>query len=148
MNITIEKFDIATLDECADLYMKTYAAEPWNESWESRDIVVDYIRKWYLNNYFIGFTGKQNGKIVAVSLGYRKPYIQGDEYCINDYFVDPDLQRQGIGGALMEGIKKELTTLNISSMILSTQRGIPAHAFYEKHGFFTLDDAIVMVGDV
>jgi len=148
MSITIENYDTAMLDECVDLYMKTYAAEPWNESWESRDIVVEYIRKWSSNNFFVGFVGKQNGNIVAVSLGYEKPYTKGAEYYINDYFVDPDLQRQGIGGALMEGIKKELAKKGIPSLMLSTQLGIPAHSFYEKLGFFTLDDAVVMVGDV
>ena len=148
MNMTIEKFNIYMLDEYVDLYMKTYSAEPWNESWESRDIVVEYIRKWASNNFFIGFAGKLDGKIIAASLGYEKPYTKGAEYYINDYIVDPILQRQGIGTAMMEGIKKELSSIGILAMMLSTQRGIPAHAFYEKLGFFTLVDTIVMVGDV
>ena len=148
MNMTIEKFNIKMLDECVDLYMKTYSAEPWNESWESRDIVVEYIRKWVSSNLFIGFAGKMDGKIIAACLGYEKPYGKGAEYYINDYIVDPDLQRQGFCAAMMEGIRKELSSIGIPAMMLSTRRGIPAHAFYEKLGFFTLEDTIVMVGDV
>ena len=148
MKMTIEKFDVSMLDECVDLYMKTYATEPWNEEWESRDVVVAYINKWISNNFFIGFVGKQSDKIIALCFGYLKPYTKGTEYYINDYIVDPDLQRQGIGIALMEGVKKELAVLGIPAMMLSTQRDIPAHAFYEKLDFFTLEDTIVMVGDV
>ena len=148
MEIIVCKFDDEMLDDCVDLYMKAYSCEPWNEKWESRDVVVDYLRKWASNNFFIGFVGKRDGEIVAVSFGYEKPYTAGAEYYINDYFVDPKLQRQGIGMMFMEGIKKQLENMGIPAMMLSTQKGIPAHAFYEKLGFFTLEDAVVMVGDV
>ena len=148
MSLTINKFDITTLDDCVDLYIKTYAAPPWNESWESRDVVVDYIRKWSSNNFFVGFVAKRDGKIVAVCFGYEQPYTKGAEYFINDFFVDPDLQRQGVGAALMDGVKDELKMLGIPAIMLRTNRGIPAHSFYEKLGFFTLDDAVVMVDDV
>jgi GNAT superfamily N-acetyltransferase len=136
------------IDEITELFIEAYKQEPWNESWESRDVVTGYIRKWASNNFFIGFAAKCGGKVVAVSLGSEKPYAKGAEYYINDYFVDPDLQRQGVGTALMKGIKNELENIGIPAIMLSTQRGIPAHAFYEKLEFFTLEDAIVMVGDV
>ena len=148
MNITIEKYDVSMLDECVDLYMKTYATEPWNEEWDSRDVVVDYISKWTSNNFFIGFVGKQNEKIIALCFGYEKPYTKGTEYYINDYIVDPDFQQQGVGTILMADVKKELAVFGIPAIMLSTQKGIPAHTFYEKLDFFTLEDTIVMVGDV
>ena len=142
--IIIGKFKIEMLDECVDLYMKTYSQEPWNESWESRDIISNFYKNHYANNYFAGFVAIKDEKIVAVSVGFLKPWIKGMEYYIDDFFVSSDYHRQGIGSEFMAGIRKELISQNIRAIILSTERNYPAHKFYETLDFKVLDDTIFL----
>jgi ribosomal protein S18 acetylase RimI-like enzyme len=144
MEVTVQRFDIERVDECVDLYMKTYSREPWNESWESRDVVTALFMNHYKNNYFIGYMAIKDEMVVGVSLGFTKPWIKGLEYYIDEFFIDPDCQRQGIGSKLMSDIKKDLIPMNIHAIILVTKRGYPAHTFYEKEGFNVLENLIFL----
>lgn len=142
--ITIQSFTIELLDECVDLYMKTYSQSPWNESWESRDIVVNFMKNHYENNYFIGFVALMDNAVVGVSLGFAKPWIQGMEYYIDDFFIDVDQHRKGIGTKFMEGIKQSLRSRNIHEIILNTESGYPSQAFYESVGFQVEKSLIIL----
>ena len=144
MDVTVQQFKIELVDECVDLYMKTYSQEPWNESWESRDAVTSLFMNHCENNYFIGYTAIKDKKVVGVSFGFSKPWIKGKEYYIDEFFIDPDCQRQGIGSELMSDIKDDLTSKGIRAIILATARGYPSHAFYEKEGFNVLENLIFL----
>jgi len=142
--ITIRKFTLEMLDECVDLYMKTYAQAPWNESWESRDVVANFYKNHYANNYFVGYVAMKDEKIAAISAGFLKPYIHGMEYYIDDFFVSTDYHRQGIGSKFMAAIKKELLSQNIHAIMLNTERGYPAQQFYERAGFEVDENLIIL----
>ena len=142
--ITVQRFCIERLDECIDLYMKTYSQEPWNESWKSRDVVSNFMQNHYKNNYFIGFVAQKNNKVAGVSLGFQKPWIKGIEYYIDEFFVDVDLHRQGIGTTFMAKIKEELLKRDIHAIILNTERGYPSQSFYEKIGFRVENSMIIL----
>ena len=143
-DITIRKFTLDMLDECTDLYMKTYSQEPWNESWDSSNIISDFYKNHYANNYFIGFVAIKDEKIVGVSVGFSKPYIKGMEYYIDDFFVPTGYQRQGIGSKFMTAIKNELIAQNIHAIMLGTERNYPSHKFYESLGFKASEDTITL----
>ena len=142
--IVIRDFTLDTLDKCVDLYMETYSQEPWNESWDSRDVIENFYRNHFANNYFLGFTAYKEEEIVGVCVGFLKPWAKGMEYYIDDFFVCSDYQGQGIGSEFMAAIKNNLASQNIHAIILSTQRGYPAQKFYEKMGFTALEDAVFM----
>jgi len=142
--ITTNNFTLDIVDACVDLYMKTYSQEPWNESWDSRDVVEKFYRNHFANNYFLGFVAYRGESLIGVCVGFLKPWIKGMEYYIDDFFVSSDYQGQGIGTAFMAAIKKELISQDIRAIILSTQRDYPAHKFYEKMGFSVLEDTIFL----
>jgi len=79
--IVVRTFDLGMLDDCVDLYMKTYSQEPWNETWDSRDVVASFYKNHYANNYFLGFAAVRDGEIVGVSVGFLKPYIKRASNC-------------------------------------------------------------------
>lgn len=133
--LTIKKFDIEMLDECVELYMKTYSQEPWNESWDSKDDVIHLIQNHYANNYFLGFVVVKDEKIVGVSIGFLKPWIKGMEYYIDEFFIHSDFHRQGIGSKFVAAIKNELCSQNIHAIMLNTERDYPSYKFYESIGF-------------
>jgi ribosomal protein S18 acetylase RimI-like enzyme len=124
--------------------MKTYSEEPWNESWESSEVVVNFFKNHYSNNYFVGFVAVKNKKIAAVSAGFLKPWIKGMEYYIDDFFVGIDYHRQGIGSTFMSAIKNELIAQNIHAIMLNTEREYPAYKFYESMGFTADKSAVIL----
>jgi GNAT superfamily N-acetyltransferase len=124
--------------------METYSKEPWNEHWESKTVFENFYKNHIANNYFLGYLAMKDEKIVGVNVGFLKPWIKGMEYYIDDFFVVPEYHRQGIGSEFMAGIKNELAAQNVRAIILSTQRGYPAHKFYENNGFTVIEDSIVL----
>lgn len=39
-------------------------------------------------NYFLGYVAIINEKIVGASIGYMKPWIEGIEYYVDQFFID------------------------------------------------------------
>ena len=65
-------------------------------------------------------------------------------------FVDDRYQRKGIGTRMFEYVKRELQEEpeEISNIVLTTMRGYPSVAFYEKNGFHIEECVIFMEGIV
>ena len=75
------------------------------------------------------------GKLCAVSIGQIKHWWQGTEYYLDELFVDPDLQGQGLGSLLLRMIEKDIQNCGISGIFLQTENDKPAYAFYQKRDF-------------
>ena len=61
------------IDDCVDLYIETFTKEPWNDIYESREQVVRFFYNHFNNNYFVGYVALLDNKIVALSIGMKKP---------------------------------------------------------------------------
>jgi Acetyltransferases len=142
--LKVIKLEEYMIDECVDLYMDTFSKEPWNDEYESRQQVVDFFNNHFKNNYFLGYVAIIDKKIIALSIGMKKPWIKGMEYYIDEFCVSHLMQGQGIGSEFL----KEIEILNeadgIDGMILNTEKGYPSHNFYIKNGFKTINDLIVL----
>ena len=58
---------------------------------------------------------------------------------VEDLCIDPTRQRKGYGSAMISLLRKEALSLGCDCIMLSTQRGYPAHDFYLKNGFTEVD---------
>ncbi|MNP29132.1 Acetyltransferase (GNAT) family protein [compost metagenome] len=96
------------------------------------------------NNYFLGYIGLVNNKIVALSIGMKKPWICGMEYYIDEFCISYDYQGEGIGSLFLNHIEKLLLDENVQGMILNTEKDYPSCKFYEKNGFRPLGNLIVL----
>jgi GNAT superfamily N-acetyltransferase len=132
-------FNLSMLQECINLYQQVFSKEPWFEQ-NSYSDVERYFLTFLENNKFVGYVIKNNEKIIAVSLGFLKPWIKGEEYYIDQFYVDYDLQGKGIGTFFINEIKKGLVKKGIHAMILATEKEFPAFDFYRKNGFFSLEE--------
>ncbi|AYA68841.1 GNAT family N-acetyltransferase [Acinetobacter sp. WCHA55] len=144
MQIRFSKFQHEHINECADLYCKTYNAEPWNENWQSTQPIVEFLSAHLANNYFIGFVAHSNNQMLAASIGFKKPWNQGVEYYIDEYFIHPQYQRQGIGQLLMRHIETQCQAEGLNAVILNTERGYPSELFYKKNGFEEHEGLIIL----
>lgn len=132
-------YDKSMLQECIDLYQDVFSKEPWYENSDRKDIERLFLN-FMDNNKFIGYVGKSNNKIVAVTIGFLKPWIQGEEYYIDQFYVDYSSQGKGIGTCFLNKIKEHLIGIDIHAIILSTEKGYPSYGFYKKNGFSEIDD--------
>lgn len=132
------------IEECVEVFIDTFTKEPWNDVYDSRQQVVDFFRNHMLNNYFLGYVGMENNKIVAISIGIKKPWINGMEYYIDEFCISHKMQGKGLGSYFLSKIEKDIKKLNLNGIILNTEEGYPSHKFYEKNGFKVLEGLIVL----
>lgn len=132
-------FDSSMLQECIDLYQDVFSKEPWLEN-DDRNDVERYFLNFMNNNKFVGYVVKMNDKIIAVSIGFLKPWIKGEEYYIDQFYVDYNYQGKGIGTFFMGKIKEYLIELDIHAIILATEKGFPSYNFYVMNGFSQIND--------
>jgi len=94
--LTVKKLEEYMIDECVELYMDTFSKEPWNDEYESRQQVVDFFKNHIKNNYFLGYVAIMDEKIIALSIGMKKPWIKGMEYYIDEFCVSYLMQGQAL----------------------------------------------------
>ncbi|WP_273837702.1 MULTISPECIES: GNAT family N-acetyltransferase [Providencia] len=146
MQKTIELTELtpAMVETCAQLYCTTYNSAPWHESWDSPAPIISFLEYHLANNYFLGYVIKLDNSIVGACIGFQKPWNQGVEYYIDEFFIHPDFQGQGLGSKLMQHAQDQCIKHNFNAIILNTERGFPAEKFYKRNDFTEHEGLIVM----
>lgn len=132
------------IDNCVDVFIETFTSEPWYDVYESREQVVSLFQNHYNNNYFIGYVAMLDDKVVALSIGMKKPWIKGMEYYIDQFCVSYEMQGRGIGSWFMNEIEKAIKKQGMNAIMLNTETGYPSQKFYEKNGFEIIEGLIVL----
>ena len=140
----MKKLEDYMIDECIEVYIDTFSKEPWNDEYESRQQVADFFNNHLKNNYFLGYVGIVNEKIVALSIGMKKPWIEGVEYYIDEFCVSYSMQGQGIGSEFLKKIEKMIKAEGVYGMLLNTEKEYPSYEFYRKNGFKRINDLVVL----
>lgn len=132
------------IGECVDLFLDTFTKEPWNDVYESREQVMNFFNNHFNNNYFVGYAAMSGGKVVALSLGMKKPWIAGLEYYIDEFCVSYKMQRKGIGSWFIKAIEEDIREQGMNGIILITKKDYPSQKFYEKNGFKAFGELVVL----
>jgi len=131
------------IDNCVDVFIESFTKEPWNDVYESREQVVNLFNNHYNNNYFVGYAAMLDDKVVAISIGMKKPWIKGMEYYIDQFCVSYEMQGKGIGSWFIKEIEEDIKKQGMNAIILNTEKGYPSEKFYEKNGFEIIEGVIV-----
>lgn len=140
----IDRMKTEHIEECVDLFIDVFSGEPWNEIYSSREQVDAFFQNHMSNNYFEGFVLKDQGKIIAMSIGMKKPWLEGTEYYIDQFCVKTDFQRQGAGSLFLKLIGEEIGKQGMNAIILNTERKFPSERFYLKNGFEAFDELVIL----
>jgi ribosomal protein S18 acetylase RimI-like enzyme len=143
-NLVVLEMKKHMIDECVDLFIETFTKEPWNDVYESREQVVNFFNNHFNNNYFVGYVAMLDNKIEALSIGMKKPWIKGMEYYIDEFCVSYKMCGKGIGSWFIKEIEEKIKNQGMDGMILNTEKDYPAQKFYEKNGFKTIGDLVVL----
>jgi len=143
-NIIIERVEsVEILEQCAQILVDAYNAEPWNDNW-TKEKALEKLTCFYNSPKFIGWTAKQDNKLLGCCVGNIEPYYTGDYYYLKEMFVSPQAQKKGIGAKLMATIKTHLETIDIKTIILFTGKGFFPFDFYVKSGFNEMGEMRMM----
>lgn len=97
---------------------------------------------------FIGYLKYQEEKLAGVLLGHIVKWWEGNEYFIKEFFIDGQLQGEGIGSQMMEQLKADLIKRDVHTMILLTENHAPAAQFYQKRGFKVSPHTVFMFKNI
>ncbi|WP_286032553.1 GNAT family N-acetyltransferase [Brachyspira pilosicoli] len=141
------KFDIKNLDECIDLYIDVFSKYPYYEDNTFEDTKI-YFNNLMKMNTNINFILKENNKIIALSLGFIKPYYTKQEYCLEQLCVLSSKQNKGVGSFFIKEITNYLKKEDISAIILNTENKYKAMDFYKKNGFIELSEFSILAYNI
>lgn len=141
MNRPLQTTDI---DACVDLFVRTFALPPWNETWSHSLVKARLEQITGTPGWSGAVTVNEVGEIIAFALGVSEPWHEGSHFFLKECCVDGSHQRQGIGTRLMEYLGEQLQYGDNTRIYLLTARGEMSEAFYTKLGFYTSPRMILM----
>ena len=149
MSLTFRRMTPADFPACAEELMAAFRDEPWCEVWTHDQAFtrIDEIMSARVSRGIVCMDGSQ---CVSMLCGRIMTYQNQKLFYIDEFSVNPEYQRQGIGSRMLAFLRTELKKESqpISHISLITERGFPSVAFYEKNGFVELQNELTMAGYV
>lgn len=121
------------LAACSSLYEETFNAPPWSESWRGEDATQRLLDILETPRAYGVCASTSDGDLVGFALGHLERYGPEDHFLLQEMCVRPARQRQGLGTALLEALRRRLP--DVRQWYLLTTRDSVASKFYERNGF-------------
>lgn len=137
----LKKIEKDDYDKVAILLIRAFKNPPWNEEW-NYDRAYQRIKQLDDGNYTSCYAYLLENKIVGVVCGKIVTYVEDIDFMIEDFYIDPDYQRMGIGKKMMELVEKEMP--EIDNFTLITGKDFYSVEFYKKNGFVVKDETVFM----
>ena len=139
------------LTQCAEVFVEVFGSAPWNEDWELVNALAR-LEELYRTPGFYGVIARDDAEVPATDLrqvlgfamGHTEPWRRGKHFYLKEMCVVPDQQRRGIGTVMIQALCRDLAKMGVDGAYLTTRRDSPAQAFYEKCGFGTNPNMILM----
>jgi N-acetylglutamate synthase-like GNAT family acetyltransferase len=148
MDLLFRELNIEDKEEIVDLFIETYKKEPWNENWD-KEIACAKISNLLMNSSAINYCVTNNeNKIIGVLLGYSNYFIDKKEYYVDEFFIDLNYHRKGIGKKFMDYVEENIKQNGHTCIVLLTKKSFPSEYFYKNIGFNTSPYMILMYKDI
>ncbi len=131
------------LPALAASFADVFNGAPWYDSWTQAQ-ALERLTDLYHTPKFDGAVEIADGRIISAIMGRGEQYFDGVHFQILEFWVDTALQRQGIGGRLLDAFTAHLYENGIQQCFLLTMRTEQTEGFYRKHGFVTENGMCLM----
>lgn len=128
---TMKKADIKS---CAEIMCAVYNNEMWQCRWTA-ETANAYLEDYFTAGKFVGFVLEKENKIIGALFAHEKIWWNNSELYIDEMFVYPEFQRQGLGSSLINAAGKYVAEHKLAGLTLCTNKYAPAPNFYRKNGF-------------
>lgn len=149
MELLFKKMESNDIGNCAYELIKAFKEEPWNEEWTYQQAYerIDEIMSARVSRGYVIYDGDV---VVSMLCGRIMTYMGFKQLWIDEFSVNPDYQRQGIGTKMLDFVREEMKKEKdkISHLVLITERGYPSVKFYEANGFRMDEKPVFMAANV
>ena len=130
------------LEKLIPSFKKAFNESEWNQRWTDESVRIS-LTNIFDFPHFYGLIAIKEGVPVGAILGHVQTFNDGKTYYIDELFVDPIFQKQGIAKALYGGAIRELKKLGVSGAFFTTLTNSSAYDFYKSQGAIHLEDSAV-----
>ncbi|MDF2685415.1 MAG: family N-acetyltransferase [Clostridia bacterium] len=145
--IKIDFYKNDDLNKCIDLLINAYNCEPWNNHWTA-DTAKRYLQEFVSCPRFVGFTISLDKNIVGAAFCHERTWWNNDELYVDEFYIDPNYQRQGFGKQLIQFIENYIKEKKLAGFTLLTNKYMPAPNFYRKNGFADAEHVLFMYKEI
>ncbi len=131
----VSEVGVGDIESIEALFVEVFTGEPWNDDWSDRAQLRAYMLDIMNCPNSLSFALHDGARLVGASLGSIVHWYAGTEYYVREFFVHPGRQGSGLGSFLLRSIEDELRGRDLRSIVLNTERNVPAYRFYVKNGF-------------
>ncbi len=128
-NMQIRAFEEKDIDNCAQLFAQVFSSEPWNEPWTASSASTR-IRHFFDESGFRGLVGYEGEKLLGFVLGNLQPWLDEKQFRIEEFCVQPNLQKRKVGSTLLQKLHERMRAEGITSINLITSPDGPAFKFF------------------
>lgn len=129
--------------ECAQLYVKVFNAEPWNDGWTMETSYQRLIDNFDTPN-FAGVLYQEDGRVKGAAFGNIEQFYNGRHYMLKEMFVSPEIQGKGVGRTILRELEEKLKAFGVTTMVLLTSKGKDTVRFYINNGFEEWPSMVMM----
>lgn len=144
----LKELCFSDMEMVKELFLSVFSQEPWNDDWSDKEQLDRYIGDLLGHPRALCFGLFAQGKLLGLSLGYIRYWYEGTEYRIEELCISRHYQGRGIGQDFLKRIEEQLERRQIVHILLQTERNLPAYFFYQKCGFYALEENVTMVKKV
>lgn len=126
-------------------FIATYTVEPWNDTW-SLETAGQYLGEFRAMPRSTALVALVDERVVGAAYFHARTWQDASEIFIDEFFVFPSAQRQGVGKALMAAIRDRAAEVGAETLTLLTDRDVPAFQFYAGLGFREGRTQVFMIG--
>lgn len=138
-----KEITVSDIDELAKMYMDTFNAPPWNDSWT---VETASKRLWQMIHCagFYGIVAYDDTALLGMILGSEEQFYDGVMFNIKEFCVKIDMRNQGIGSRIFAEFESRLRSKGIGEIVLFTSRTDGTAGFYQKRGLEPYNSMVMM----
>lgn len=146
-NLTIKSVIKSDIEVYAKVFIPAYNQAPWNYHWQLED-AINYLNEYISSPDFIGFSLYDNDVFAGAIFAHTKTWWTGKQLYIDEFFINPDLQKKGYGKFLVSYTEQYALAHGLATITLMTHKFMPAMKFYTDINFLQAPPFVILFKQV
>lgn len=135
--------DISKLEEYTNIFVRVFNNPPWCDSW-TYQTAEKRIHDMMSAPTFFGLSLYQDNTCIGIIFGQKEQFYNGVHFQIQEFCIDTNYQGIGYGTKLLNEFISKLESIGVYQVYLITSKDEKTEGFYNRKGFETSKNMIVM----
>ena len=140
-----KRIGIDEIESIKELFAGVFTIEPWCDDWSNKEQLDLYISDLVAQGNSLSYGLFEGEELIGVSMGHIRHWYSGTEYYIVEFCIQTNRQGNGVGTYFLKEIEKAIKELGLVHIFLQTDRNVPAYGFYQKNGFYAVEEQVSFV---